>query len=143
MQNSKPFEGRVTLITGANGGIGTELVRAFSACGSNVVIHHLTTDGLDDVKAIARGNHVNYLSTKADIREPKEVATMMDAIHERFGRLDNFIGNAAHQVAKPFLDMSNEEIHAICRTNLEGTMFCSRDALKLMLSNQTSRVLAI
>lgn len=139
MNSSRPFDGRVTLITGANGGIGKEFVREFSARGSNVVIHHFDTAELEETEDIARMNGVDSLSVQADIRDPDQVEAMMEKIRRRYGRLDHCIANAAFQTAKPFLKNTREDIQRTCRTNLEGTMYCAQEALRLMLENRTAQ----
>ena len=82
----------VTVITGAAGGIGTELSREFLSAGAKVV---LTSRDLDKLNALATElNSENTLVVEMDIIDPASVEAMVKKVTEHFGRIDTLINNA-------------------------------------------------
>ena len=89
------LEGRIALITGASRGIGAAVARRFAAEGAHLILTARTVGGLeevdDDIKAM--GGMATLIP--ADLKEMDQIDQMGGAIHQRFGRLDILVGNAA------------------------------------------------
>jgi NAD(P)-dependent dehydrogenase (short-subunit alcohol dehydrogenase family) len=68
----------------------------------------------------------------ADAATPAEVAAMMQAAVERFGRLDVLVNNAGVQTWKPLLDVTEDEWDLVIDTNLKGCFLCTQAAARHM-----------
>jgi uncharacterized oxidoreductase len=90
--------GQVVLITGGTSGIGLSLAEAFLAEGASVAVCGRSQTALDRFSRA----HPEALAVQADVTVPEARATMLDAITERFGRLDVLINNAGTFVARDF-----------------------------------------
>lgn len=90
------LEGRVALVTGASRGIGRAVARAYGAEGAQLVLLARTTGGLEEVddEVRRRGGRPAVL-VPLDITDGAGIDRMGGALHERFGRLDVLVGNAA------------------------------------------------
>ncbi|GII21784.1 SDR family oxidoreductase [Planosporangium mesophilum] len=84
--------GRVAVITGAAGGIGTALARRFAAEGAAGIV--LSDLDLEAVTALAGGLPVDALGVRTDVTVEDEVRALVDAALERYGRIDLFCSNA-------------------------------------------------
>jgi NAD(P)-dependent dehydrogenase (short-subunit alcohol dehydrogenase family) len=101
MTISIDLTGKTVLITGAARGIGAETARLFGAAGANVAVNYRRS--AKEAEAVAReiGNE-RAMAVQADVAEPSEVETMIDAVVERFGRIDVLVNNAAIFDSNPF-----------------------------------------
>jgi NAD(P)-dependent dehydrogenase (short-subunit alcohol dehydrogenase family) len=133
MNRPLPLEGKVTMVTGGNTGIGRKIVEHFASSGSDVVIGHFQPDGVDEIAAKVKEFGRKVVTTEVDIRKPDQVQAMVDRTRETFGDVNYFICNAAAQHCLPILEMTDDQINQIVDTNLKGTIFCIRSAAKLML----------
>lgn len=90
------LQGRIALVTGASRGLGAALARRFAAEGAHLILVARTQGGLeelDDEIRAAGGTPSTLLPL--DLRDFDKIDQMGAAIHQRFGRLDVLVGNAA------------------------------------------------
>jgi NAD(P)-dependent dehydrogenase (short-subunit alcohol dehydrogenase family) len=121
--------GKVALITGAGTGIGRGIAQAFAAEGARVVIAARREAPLQEVAALApdKISHVRMdLTSKAD----RDAA--LKAVIERHGRLDVLVNNAAYQLWKPFVEISEAEITELYFTNMTSITLLIKSALPLL-----------
>ena len=90
--------GRVVLVTGGTAGIGLSLAEAFLAEGASVVVCGRSRTALD---RFGRA-HPEALAVQADVTVPAARAALLDAITDRFGRLDVLVNNAGTFVERDF-----------------------------------------
>lgn len=90
------LQGRIALITGASRGLGAALAKRFAGEGAQIVLTARTQgalEELDDVIRAACGQKAILLPL--DLRDFGKIDQLGAALHERFGRLDVLVGNAA------------------------------------------------
>ena len=82
-------------MAGASRGIGAAVARRFAIEGAHPILPARTVGGLEEVDAEiqAMGGHATLIPV--DLTEMNQIDQMGGAIHERFGRLDILVGNAA------------------------------------------------
>lgn len=87
------LSGQVVLVTGASGGIGSGIARAFAAEGARVVLHYHR--GRERVAALGRDlAGADVLAVQADLRSEAQVKRLFARAVKRFGRVDSLIANA-------------------------------------------------
>lgn len=89
------LEGKVAIVTGGARGIGADICRVLAREGCSVVVNYAHAE--TEAEAVAeevRAQGAGTLVAKADVRDAAEVAAMVAAAHERFGRIDGLINNA-------------------------------------------------
>ncbi|MCZ2822793.1 MULTISPECIES: SDR family NAD(P)-dependent oxidoreductase [unclassified Modestobacter] len=89
---------KVVLITGGTSGIGLGLAEAFLGDGASVAVCGRTRAALDSFSRA----HPEALAVQADVTVPEARAAMLDAVAERFGRLDVLVNNAGTFVERDF-----------------------------------------
>ena len=118
---------RVAFITGASGGVGAAVARAFQA------------DGISVALASRRGSDLGLegaLGVVCDVRDPDAVSSAVDATVERFGGIDIAVANAGMGAYGEFLEMDPDEVEAIIDTNLKGTLYTARFTLPHVIERQ-------
>jgi NAD(P)-dependent dehydrogenase (short-subunit alcohol dehydrogenase family) len=88
-------EGKVALVTGGAGGIGSATARALSREGASVVVVDVDAAGAARVAADIRGTGGSALSVEADLTDEQAVIDAVGAAVDEFGRLDVLHNNAA------------------------------------------------
>jgi uncharacterized oxidoreductase len=117
---------RVILITGGTSGIGLSLAEAFLAQGDAVAVCGRSQAALDRFTEA----HPGALAIQADITSSSARATMLQAVTDRFGRLDILINNAGIFVDRDFADAdSTRELDEEMALNLTVPMHLTGEAL--------------
>lgn len=137
------LENRVALVTGGTRGIGLELARELLAQKAKVVICARKQEGLDAASAELGGGDA-LLALQAHISKEDDVARMMDAVRDRFGRLDILINNVGmNLMSGAVVDTELSAWQKIIESNLTGTFIVSRAAGKLMRTQGGGKIVSI
>jgi citronellol/citronellal dehydrogenase len=124
--------GTVAMITGGGTGIGRATARAFVRTGASVAICGRRPEPL--AETLAELGADACLARTCDIREPEQVAALLDEVGERFGRVDHLVNNAGGQFAAPLADVSPKGMRAVHRLNIDATWMVTREvATRFML----------
>ncbi|MFV0260081.1 MAG: SDR family NAD(P)-dependent oxidoreductase [Acidimicrobiales bacterium] len=108
--------GTVAVVTGAGGGIGAGIARAFHRAGAAVVAGYRTTAPTAPDAARERWSAVAADLTETGPAEGPDA--LVDAALDRFGRIDALINNAGRQDLAVLDSMSDAEFAAMIETNL-------------------------
>ena len=120
---------KVALITGAGRNIGEEIAKLFAAEGAKVAVADI--DGAR-ARRVA-GEIGDALPVVADVANAGEVRAMVDAVVERFGRIDILINNVALSDNKNILDISEEEWNKVIAVTLTGTFLVAKHVAQKMI----------
>lgn len=83
------LKNKTVLITGASGGIGSEIVRWFDREGANLVlVYH---SGEERITKLTKELTSPFLTVKCDLADEKEVENLYQSAEKRFGRIDNLV----------------------------------------------------
>jgi NAD(P)-dependent dehydrogenase (short-subunit alcohol dehydrogenase family) len=132
------FTGKVAIITGAGGGIGSATARLLAKEGAQVVLADIDAGAANRVHDQIVGAGGESLVVKLDLADEASIVALIDATLQRFGKIDILDNNAADLSAGLFsLDHDIETMTAEVwdRTflvNTRGTMLCCKYALAPM-----------
>lgn len=126
---SQRFKDKVAVVTGGNSGIGLATARAYVREGARVAI-----TGRSDatLKAAQKELGPDVLAIKADFSKVAEIASAMDRIKERFGRIDALFVNAGIGKFVPFEEVTEAFFDETMATNLKGAFFTVQKAVPLL-----------
>jgi NAD(P)-dependent dehydrogenase (short-subunit alcohol dehydrogenase family) len=111
-------EGPVALVTGANRGIGREIARQLAERGARVVV-----TARDRAKAEGTAREIGAaMGLEMDVSSALSVAQAVNALRDRFGRLDVLVNNAGilDDESDSLLDASEDLMHSTFETNVFG-----------------------
>jgi NAD(P)-dependent dehydrogenase (short-subunit alcohol dehydrogenase family) len=111
--------GRTALVTGAAGGIGVEIARAFWAAGARMCLTGRNTAGLEALNAELGGDHV---VVTADVSQPEEVARLAREALAGLGQIDVLVNNAGITGRRPAAELDAEFIDRVYATNVRGPL---------------------
>jgi NAD(P)-dependent dehydrogenase (short-subunit alcohol dehydrogenase family) len=122
---------KVALVTGAARGIGLATAKRFLAEGWRVAL--LDIDGATLKAAVAALANPDATSMLVcDVSDERQVASSVESIAQRFGRLDALVNNAGVAVFAPILDTSDDDWSRVLAVNLTGPFLCTKAAVPLM-----------
>lgn len=120
-------EGLVALITGGGTGIGAATAREFARTGARVAICGRRPEPIAAVRAELEAAGAEVLALDGvDVREPDQVTSSVDAVLERFGRIDVLVNNAGGQFAAPAEQISSKGWRAVHRLNVDAVWDLTR-----------------
>jgi NAD(P)-dependent dehydrogenase (short-subunit alcohol dehydrogenase family) len=122
------YLGRVAVVTGGTTGIGRSIVERLVGEGASVVTcaRHAPESALPD--------GVSFIA--ADITDEASVRALIQAAHDRYGRLDVLVANAGGANIGPWPDESFEQWRELIDINLHGTMLTCREAWPHLVSTK-------
>jgi NAD(P)-dependent dehydrogenase (short-subunit alcohol dehydrogenase family) len=127
--------GRVAVITGAGSGIGRAVALAFLADGFRVVLAGRREGALRQVLAEAGAAGSNGLAMGCDVTDAASVHALFARVSHDFGRLDVLFNNAGITApAVPLDELPVASWNAVVATNLTGPFLCTREAFRIMKS---------
>ncbi|KRD14333.1 short-chain dehydrogenase [Mycobacterium sp. Root265] len=120
---------KVVVITGAGSGIGRATARVLLDAGHHVVLAGRRAEQL----AESAQGHPNALAVPTDVADAAAVRALFEQTVSSFGRVDVLFNNAgAFGPAASIADIDDEQWHATWRTNVDGAVFCAREATRIM-----------
>ncbi len=132
------LENRVALVTGASQGIGKAIALRYAQEGAKVVVNFLggSPDRENDAKAVveACGGDANAIAVAGDVSNRADVENLVKSTVDKFGRLDIAVNNAAIEIKKPFVEVSDHEWDLVIAVNLKGAFLVTQTAIKQMLA---------
>ena len=147
MSMSDELEGKVSLVTGGSGDIGSAIAKRLGQSGSTVVITYVGAEDLanqtvDEIKA--EGGKASAL--RLDQRDPNEIEAIISQISQDQGRLDILVNNAAWNIGIPFPNL--EELTAeiwdrVLETNLRAPFLLARAASSLLKADGGGHIVNI
>ena len=121
---------QVIAITGGSSGIGQATARELAAAGANVV---LGARRLERLEAVVAEIGPRVVPVQMDVREPADSTRFIDTAVERFGRIDTLIVNAGVGGYGGILDHSDEFVAEMVATNVSGSIWPIRAAVRRMV----------
>jgi len=141
MHKGDEFAGKVALVTGAARNIGRAIALSLASGGAKVAVNTRSNAGeargvVDEIKALGTDADA-YV---ADVADPAQVQTMVDAVLKRFGRLDIVVMNAALREHVHFDEISFEDWRRVLATNLDSVFVMTKACLPALKKAGDGRI---
>jgi citronellol/citronellal dehydrogenase len=126
--------GKVALVTGGGSGIGRATAMELARTGAKIVVCGRRAEPLEAVRAELGED---CLAVPTDVREPEQVAALVDQVLERFGRIDVLVNNAGGQFLAPAEEISLKGWRAVHRLAVDAVWDLTRTvAERSMIPNK-------
>jgi len=129
------LSGKVAVVTGGAGGIGSAICRTLAQAGARVVITY--NENAERAERLARElSGSDHLAARAPVEDSAALARLSKLVGEHYGRLDVLVNNAGVTRPVPHADLDgldDELVDRIFRVNWRGP-FAAVRAFRLLLA---------
>ncbi len=139
----KDLVGKKVLVTGGSKGIGKDIALTFAKLGSRLVVTGRNENTLKECVNELQEHNPYCTYVVADIQKTHEIRSMVDEAVELMDGIDVLINNAGVNIAKPALEVTEEDWDAVLDTNLKGSFFCAQRAGHHMIPKQQGKIITI
>jgi len=133
---TKELIGKVVCITGAAGGIGSAIARAFAGAGTNLALLDLNEEGLSRLANELRGKRTPPISVStavADLSTEKGVKSGIAEVLSAFGnRIDILVANVGFLIAQRFEELTEEQWQRAFALNFFTHVYACQAVIPLM-----------
>lgn len=147
MNGLKMFDlsGKVAVITGAGNGLGYQIAEAMAEAGADVVCADIDMARNDATAARVEALGRKARSIKCDVTREADVASLFQSAEKAFGHVDIAFANAgmADLAPQPLHDYPTDNWNAVIAVNLQGVFYTDREALKIMLRQQSGKLINV
>ncbi|MEG3161094.1 3-oxoacyl-[acyl-carrier-protein] reductase [Sphingomonas sp. LB2R24] len=133
--------GMTALVTGASGGIGSEIAKALAAQGARLAVSGSNADKLEAFRASLGGDHVALPCNLSDAAAVD--ALVPQAVEALGGKLDILVNNAGVTRDNLAMRMKDDEWDSVIRVNLEAAFRLMRAAAKPMMKARFGRMISV
>ncbi len=131
------MKGKIALVTGANGGLGTFVTQALLDAGATVV-------GLSRKIGQSEFNSPNFTALPAEISTAAGAKAAVDSLVSRFGRLDILVHTVGGFAGgQPINEIDDDTFQRMFDVNLYATFYLLRAAIPVMRKTGNGRIVAI
>lgn len=165
------LDGKLALVTGGASGIGRSICLNFAKEGATIICNDLAVEAAQKVLADC-GQAKEGLAVKADVSKSRQVAAMFAKVQKKYGRLDVLVNNAGIGLDNPVIRarfnkvltqqqgeiakegkvrtsleatqrLSDADWDRMLGVHLNGTFYCTREALKMMEPQGSGKIVNI
>ena len=129
------LEGRHALITGAGGGIGLAVARAYLEQGARCTAVDLAPAPAAELAALLEAHPRELHYVRADVADDASIAAMVAAARARFGTIDILFNNAAVFDLAPLLESDEGMYRRLFDVNVKGLFFTMQAVLAQMVED--------
>src|SRR5262252_7436121 len=141
------LDGKVALVTGAGSGLGRQFAEVMAEAGADVACADIDEESAGATAAVVQGLGLGRRATAigCDVTAEAEAEAMVTRTVEVLGRLDILFNNAG--IADPQALLLHQyptaDWRAVLNVDLDGVFFCAREALKVMVAQQSGKIINI
>jgi NAD(P)-dependent dehydrogenase (short-subunit alcohol dehydrogenase family) len=129
------LDGKVAIVTGAAGGIGSTYARALAEAGASVVAADLQAEGARRTAEALVKDGLAALGTGVDITDRASAQAMAELARRELGGIDILVNNAALMAEIPWAPLESFPLdwwERVLRVNLTGALICSQAVIPAM-----------
>ena len=131
---SRPFTGKVALVTGGASGIGRAAALQFARQGARVVLADVDETGGEEMAHLITKEGADAAFVKADVRRASDVEAIVAVATQTFGRLDIAFNNAGVLGSgAAMIDFTEDDWDDVMGVNLKGVWLCMKHEIPAMM----------
>jgi NAD(P)-dependent dehydrogenase (short-subunit alcohol dehydrogenase family) len=130
------LQGKKTVITGGDSGIGRAVALAFAREGADVLISHLEAEEPDakQTAALVEDAGRRAVTVPGDVRDESVCKRIAQRAVDEFGHIDVLVSNAAYQMSRPggITEITTEQLDRVFKTNVYAMFWLCKAAIPHM-----------
>lgn len=134
------FKKKISLVTGANSGIGKSIASLFIDCGAKVIGTSTTKIGVNLINSYCGKKGKGYV---LNLLEEDSIDSFFRKVKEDFGEVDILVNNAGINIDRLFIRMKKEDWDKVIQINLNSIFSLSRKFVPSMLRKRYGRIISI
>jgi clavulanate-9-aldehyde reductase len=136
----KSIKDKVVIITGATSGIGEATARVLAQAGAIVVLAGRRRERLEKLLADIEKSGGQALAVPTDVTKYDSVRGMVDAVQQKYGKIDILFNNAGVMLLGPVIDADITDWQRMIGTNLYGLIWCTHAVLPQMVKQGSGHI---
>ncbi|MBX0325291.1 SDR family oxidoreductase [Halomicroarcula sp. F13] len=148
--NDFDIDGKVCVITGGSGVLGSEMAKAIGENGGKVALLARGEEGLEETRAELAERGIDAITIPASVLDRAELDAAAETVVDEFGRIDVLVNAAGgnHPDATTgadtsFFDLSKEGLESVVNINFVGTILASQAFGKYMADRGKGTILNV
>jgi len=135
------LEGKVSVITGAGGGIGRATALRLAEEGSDVALADISPALMAETAAVVR-HKTGRRATESvvDVTQVPQLTALMERVVAEHGQLDVLVNNAGVQHIAPFVEITEVDYDRILAINLKAVFFGMQAAARVMMPRRRGKI---
>ena len=143
-QSRWSLQGQVALVVGGSRGIGRAVADALVGLGARVAIVSRSQESVSAACAEISAKGGEAIGIAADVSRVEDVIRFVQETSANWGRIDVLVNNAGiNPIWKRPENVDEEDWDSIMSVNLRGAFFACREVGKLMIAQQSGRIVTI
>jgi len=134
------LDGKVSIVTGSNQGLGKGIALALGKMGSSVVLVDKNSQNLDGIAAEIESMQRKTLIQEVDVSREEQVKSMVQNTLEALGGIDILVNNAGIFCRVPSEETTIEQWNHVMGVNLTGTFLCGREVGNVLIRQKKGKI---
>ena len=127
------MEGKVAIVTGGAGGLGSEICRRFAARGAAVAVADMNAEAATEVARSIATDGGSSIAVQVEVTDEESVAKAVTKVVDELGRVDYLVHCAGTNIKGPVLDMTLDQWNLSLEAHLTGAFLSCREAGRRMV----------
>jgi NAD(P)-dependent dehydrogenase (short-subunit alcohol dehydrogenase family) len=141
MANLFNLSGKVALVTGGSGAIGSAIALALADYGADIAVTSRTLDKLEPVAGKISSIGRKSLAVPSDVTDEKSVINMVEQVVDKFSRIDILVNAAGMAIRPAAEDIAVKDWFRILEFNALGTFICCQAVGRVMIKQKGGKII--
>jgi 2-deoxy-D-gluconate 3-dehydrogenase len=137
------LRGKTAVVVGGTRGLGQAMALALAGAGADVCVVGRGPDGLQDTADMLSALGSDAASISADVTHEDQVASMVKAVHERYGKIDILANSQGTVHLEPGESFSTQEWQRVMDVNVKSVFLCCKQVGRTMLQRSYGKIINI
>ena len=135
------LHGKVALVTGGCGGLGSSICAALAEAGADVIVADITLAGVDQITARVEAMGRRSLAVEVDVTQSDSVQGLVDAVCAEFGRIDILVNSHGVTRRMPSAEFTEQDWDHVIEVNLKGVFLTCQRVGRVMLAQRRGSII--
>ncbi|MCP5103815.1 MAG: SDR family oxidoreductase [bacterium] len=134
------LEGKIALVSGGTGYIGSEICRTLTEYGARVVFSYYNREErARELTEEMKGSRAVYM----DFRDVKQITQAVEDLYKEIEKIDILVNNAAISQVMPLAMLEEDDVDMALDINMKGTIFLTKAVIRGMIRNKSGTIVSI